>query len=309
MEINGIFIPFRAFIFRVSTEGPVAKRNEVDQLMQRIKEDFESLPRQLQGVARYLEQHRGSIMVRRVNEIAGGCGVHPSAVVRFAQRFGYSGFTQMQAVFRTAYTERTAPSRSYEERIRTVIAQSQPMPAASIAARFIDASRAGLDELSHGLDEKRFDKAVDLLADAENIYVVGVRRSFAIASYIAYALQHTPKRVHLVSGLGGMEQQQIRSIGKGDALIAISFPPYGKETLTCVRVAVERQAKVLAITESDLGPLAQRASVLLKVTEGSAFAFRGLTSTMCLCQALFVALAYRLQLNVEETSEPGEFDD
>jgi DNA-binding MurR/RpiR family transcriptional regulator len=291
MEINGIFIPFRAFILPISTEGPVAKRNEVDQLMQRIKEDFESLPRQLQGVARYLEQHRGN------------------TVVRFAQRFGYSGFTQMQAVFRAAYTERTAPSRSYEERIRSVIAKSQPMPAASIAARFIEASRAGLDELSHGLDEKRFDKAVELLAEAQNIYVVGVRRSFAIASYIAYALQHTPKRVHLISGLGGMEQQQIRSIGKGDALIAISFPPYGKETLTCVRLAVERQAKVLAITESDLGPLAQRASVLLKVTEGSAFAFRGLTSTMCLCQALFVALAYRLQLNVEETSEPGEFDD
>ena len=43
--------------------------------------------------------------------------------------------------------------------------------------------------------------------------------------------------------------------------------------------------------------------------EGSAFAFRSLTSTICLCQALFVALAYRLELNVEETKDRGDDDD
>jgi DNA-binding MurR/RpiR family transcriptional regulator len=183
------------------------------------------------------------------------------------------------------------------------------MTAVEIASRFIDASREGLDELAAEIDETRFQKAVDMLADAENIYVIGVRRSFAIATYIAYALQHTQKRVHLVNGLGGMYREQLRSMGKGDALIAISFPPFGKETLYAMRVAQQHKASVLAITESDLGPLARHSDVLLKVKEGSAFAFRGLTSTMCLCQALFVALAYRLELTVEETIPRGEYDD
>jgi DNA-binding MurR/RpiR family transcriptional regulator len=47
----------------------------------------------------------------------------------------------------------------------------------------------------------------------------------------------------------------------------------------------------------------------LFVKEGSAFAFRSLTSTICLCQALFIALAYRLELNVEESKETGGYDD
>jgi DNA-binding MurR/RpiR family transcriptional regulator len=135
-----------------------------------------------------------------------------------------------------------------------------------------------------------------------------VRRSFAIASYIAYALGHTQKRVHLVDGLGGMHREQIHSIGKGDALIAISFPPYGRETLFCARLARQRKAKVIAISESDFGPLAAHANVLLKVNEGSVFAFRALTSTICLCQALFVALAYRLELKPNETAHSGEYD-
>jgi len=282
----------------------------VDELMQGIAAEFDNLPRQLQSVARYIEQQRANLMVQRINEIAEGSGVHSSAVVRFAQRFGFSGFTEMQALFRNAYTEQVAPARSYQQRIRRVIEDDGGrMTSAQMALRFIDASRLGLDELAAEFDPERFQSAVDLLVKAENIYVVAVRRSFSIASYIAYALQHTNKRVHLITGLGGMHREQIRSIGKNDVLIAISFPPYGKETLFCARVARERHAKVLAVTESELGPLANYADVLLKVQEGSAFAFRALTSTICLCQALFVALTYELELKVEETNRPGEYDD
>jgi DNA-binding MurR/RpiR family transcriptional regulator len=66
---------------------------------------------------------------------------------------------------------------------------------------------------------------------------------------------------------------------------------------------------VLAITDGRLSPLACVADVVLTVKEGSAFAFRSLTATMCLCQALFVALAYKLKLTVEETRDHGEYDD
>ncbi|MHC1480039.1 MurR/RpiR family transcriptional regulator [Frateuria aurantia] len=284
--------------------------NGVDSLMQRIAEEYEALPRQLQKVARYLEQHRSDLVVQRINEIADGCQVHPSAIVRFAQRFGYSGFTEMQAVFRHVYSEQNAPVRSYQQRIRRVIDSDAPaISTADIGLRYIDASRVGLDELAADFDAERFGHAVQLLVQAENIYIVAVRRSFSVASYVAYALRHTAKRVHLIDGLGGMYREQVRSIGKNDVLIAISFPPYGKESLYCSRVAHQHKAKVLAITESELGPLARDASVLLKVHEGGAFGFRALAATMCLCQALFVAMAYELELKVEETTYRGSYDD
>ena len=288
----------------------MSKGSGVEELMQRIAAQFDALPRQQQSVARYVEEQRATIMVQRINEIAEGAGVHPSAVVRFAQRFGYSGYSEMQAVFRSEHTAQVTPVRSYQQRIRRVIeGEDVQMTPAQMALHFIDASRAGLDELATEFDAKSFATAVDLLVKADTIYVVAVRRSFSIATYIAYALQHTPKRVLVVSGLGGMYREQMRSIGKNDVLIAISFPPYGKETLYCARVASQHRAKVLAITESAMGPLARQANVLLTVREGSAFAFRALTSTTCLCQALFVALAYKLELSVEETSSPGEYDD
>jgi len=285
----------------------------VDELMQRIERDYESLPRQLKSVAAYIEQNRANVMMDRTSDIAARCGVHPSAVVRFAQRFGFSGFSDLQAVFRHAYAGQGVTGTSYQQRIRRLIdakaGNASPQLGATVAREFIGACRSGLDELEAGIDDAQFDAAVKMLEQADNLYVVGVRRSFPVASYIVYALQHTRKRVHLVSGLGGMYHEQIRGVKKGDVVIAISFAPYGKETQYCLRVAQHHQAKTLVITDSRLSPLARYANAQLYVKEGSAFAFRSLTSTFCLCQALFIALAYRLELNVEESTDNGEYDD
>ncbi len=106
-----------------------------------------------------------------------------------------------------------------------------------------------------------------------------------MASYIVYALQHTAKRVHLVSGFGGMYREQIRSVKKGDVVIAISFAPYGKETQYCVRAAQHHGAKTLVITDSQLSPLVRHASGA-SAREGGERVRVPLASraTICLCQ-------------------------
>ncbi len=289
--------------------GTVAAATPVDVLLARIAAHYDALPRQLKRVAKYVDEHRASVMVDRTGDIAARCGVQPSAVVRFAQRLGYSGFSEMQAVFRTAYHAQANPQSTYQQRIRTLIARKGVLSGGQVAREFIAGSRGGLEELARDLDAAAIDAAVTLLQKAENIYVVGVRRSFPVAAYIAYALGHTGKRVHLVSDVGGMHREQMASARRNDVVVAISFTPYGRETQACVRDALRSHARTVVITDSRMAPLARDASALFTVKEGSAFAFRSLTSTLCLCQALFVALAYRLELNVEETQDRGDDDD
>lgn len=287
----------------------MAQTMNADRLMQQIAETYESLSKQLKLIANYIEQNRQSMMLQRITDIAAACQVQPSAIVRFAQRFGFAGFSEMQAVFRDAYLPQPVNPANYRQRIRNVIASYDTLRSGELARSFVDASQLGLAELQAGLDDTQFEVAVDMLHKADNIYVVGVRRMFPIASYIAYALQHTQKRVHLISGLGGMYHEQIRSIRENDVLVAISFQPYGKETRYSARVAAQHKARLLVITDSQLSPLARSAHSCLIVREGTAFAFRSLTSTICLCQALFIALAYRLELDIEETRDSGGYDD
>jgi DNA-binding MurR/RpiR family transcriptional regulator len=288
----------------------MADRTPIDALLQKIAGEYDSLSRQLKVIAAYIERNRSSMALKRISDIATDCDVQPSAIVRFAQRFGFRGFSEMQEVFRQSFAEQASASQNYQQRIRSLIAiRNKKIAIGDMTHEFINASRSGLDDLLTSIDDEQMEAAVNLLQKADNIYVVGVRRAFPIASYIAYAMQHTNKRVHMVSGLGGMFREQVHSMRERDVMIAISFAPYGKETQYCARIARLHQARLLVITDSKLSPLARDADARLTVAEGSAFAFRSLASAICLCQALFIALAYRLELDLDESRDQGGYDD
>lgn len=271
--------------------------NRVDDLIQRVAREYEDLSKQLKVIAQYITENRQKMVVVRIREVADACDVQPSAVVRFAQRFGFSGYSELQAVFRDAYSSGATPG-SYQQRLQAVISEHPAqMKSVELARSFLDTCQEGIAALSEGLDERAFDKAVTILQNAEHIYVMGVRRMFPVASYLGYALLKTRKRVIMVDGLGGLYKEQIEGVSKGDVLISISMSPYGAETRYCTELAAERDATVVAITDSSLSPISRVAAVTLSVHESEAYFFRALACTMSLAQALFIALAYRLEIN------------
>ena len=279
------------------------QRPTADQLIKRISGEFDNLSKQLKVIALHIEKNRDHIGIEGIQELARQCEVQPSAVVRFAKHFGFSGFSELQAIFRDNLSRQLAPSRNYKSRIRDLI-ESGPRSLSSvdIAKEFLAGSVAGMHELESSLDAAAFKKAVDLLVDADCIWIAASRRSFPIAAYLDYALQHTDKRISLVSGLGSMHGGQMRSVRKGDVMIAISFSPYAEETLSVARLAVERGARLLALTDSRMSPLAKMAHVSLVVQDNSTLGFRSLSSTMGLAQSLFIALAYSLELPYATTT-------
>jgi DNA-binding MurR/RpiR family transcriptional regulator len=288
---------------------PVKKAKlNVEQLIKHISSDYEVLSKQLKVIARHVEQHRDHIGLDGIQEVARQCNVQPSAVVRFAKHFGYSGFSEMQAIFREGISRQLAPNRNYKTRIRDIIESGAGgLSSVEIASEFLAGSLAGMRELQSSLHGPSFKKAVELLSESDNIWITASRRSFPIAVYLDYALQHTDKRIGLVSGMGSMQLGQMRSVRKNDVIVAISFSPYAEETISVVKLAVDRGAKLIAITDSRMSPLAKLAQVALIVQDNSTFGFRSLTSTMGLAQSLFIALAYTLELPYKShTPEPKQ---
>lgn len=268
-----------------------------DQLVKRISSEYESLSRQLKVIALHIEKNRDHVGIEGIQELARQCGVQPSAVVRFAKHFGFSGFSELQAVFRENLSRQLAPSRNYKTRIRDLIESGTgTLSSADIAREFLAGSVAGMQELAANLDAAALKKAVDLLCGADCIWIMASRRSFPIAAYLDYALQHTDKRIGLLTALGSMQQGQLRSVRKGDVMIAISFAPYAEETIDVAKAAAERGAKLVAISDSRMSPLAKLANVSLVVQDNSTLGFRSLSSTMGLAQSLFIAMAYTLEL-------------
>ena len=61
-----------------------------------ITREYPGLSGRFQQIARFFTQNPNAVALESINAVAAGCGVHPSALVRFAQHIGYSGFKQMQ---------------------------------------------------------------------------------------------------------------------------------------------------------------------------------------------------------------------
>lgn len=265
-----------------------------------VRAGFAPLSKQLKTIARHVEQHGERLALEGVQATAERCGVQPSAVVRFAKHFGFSGYSEMQALFRAGAVRQLAPNRDYQDRIRELIVPGGPALAGTrLAHEVIQGSIESLQALQRGLPDAPFDAAVDLMLDAPALWLAASRRSFPVGAYLAYALQHTAKPVHWLHGLGAMQKGELRALGAGDVMLAVSFAPYAAETLELVEAALERGARLVALTDSQLSPLAARADVVLLAQDGATFGFRSLTSTLCLAQSLFLALACRMELAYE----------
>ena len=271
-------------------------------LIKAIAHDFEMLSRQLKSIARHVEQHRSQLGIQSIQEVATLCEVQPSAVVRFAKHFGFTGFTALQKLFRDGLAQQISPSRNYQSRIRQAIESgARDLSSAEIAHALIGGGIVGMEELQRSLQEPAFEDSVNLLAQADSIWLMASRRSFAVSTYLAYALQHTDKRIHHITSSGSMQEGQLRGMRPQDVLIAVSFAPYAEETESIVRQAHVRGARIIAITDSRLSPLARFATCSLLVQETSVFGFRALTNSMAVAQSLFLALAYRLELDYQPT--------
>jgi len=283
----------------------VAPKLTVDALLTRISAEYDALSKQLKVIARRVEQNRHHLGIIGIRDLAAQCEVQPSAIVRFAKHFGFSGFTEMQRIFRAGLAEQLALNRNYEERIGKVIESGgRDLSSLDIANEFLGSGIAGMQQLRKRLDSRSFNAAVSLLARSDTIWLVGSRRSFSVAVYLDYALQHTDKRIMLMSAIGSMQYDQVRAVRKNDVMIAISFRPYAEETVKIAKEAVKRGARLFGITDSRMSPLARDAQVAFIVEDNPTLGFRSLSSTMGLAESLFIALAYRLELPHLPTKRP-----
>lgn len=258
-----------------------------DDLRRAILDRHAGLPKRLAQVARHALDHPDRMALSTVAELAADAGVQPSTLVRFAQSFGYSGFSELQAVCRTRLRARWP---DYRERLDLVKAGNGVDPG-RILERSIDTAARSIAYLQHGLTAVDFEAAAAALANAKHIYIIGQRRAFPVATYLAYALGKLEFPTILIDNVGGIADVQAAQIGATDALIAISFSPYTPSTLEIAAWAAKRGAALVAVTDSAFSPLSAGARARLEVAEADFGAFRSLSATMALAMALAITAA------------------
>ena len=256
-----------------------------------ISHAYPGLPRQLQRIARFALERPNELALGTVAAVAEAAQVQPSSLIRFANALDFSGFSEMQQLFRGHLLER---SGSYRERIDQLRRRGPAGGKASVLHQFVGEAVAELGYLEESVRAADISAAVKLICRASRVHVLAQRRAFPVAAYLSYALIQLELKTYLLDGMGGMLGESLRNVARDDVLVVTSFHSYSPEVVDAAAAAQARGIAVIAITDSALSPLKPSARVCFELGPASDRAFRSLVAPLCLAQALVVTAGHHL---------------
>jgi hypothetical protein len=209
-----------------------------EELRAAILARYSDLSKRMQQIGRHILDHPNDFALETLAVIAERSGVQPSAIVRFAQAFGYEGASQMQRLFRDGLISNNA-ALGYADRVRQLgrAADERRVEPDDLLAEFVEGNVLALNNLLQTTDVADLKAAVDAIADAGAVGVVGFRRSFPVASYLAYSLFQAEKRAFFIDGVGGLARQQLHGDRRGRPADRGEFPSlFGRD-------GIDRQSK------------------------------------------------------------------
>lgn len=248
-------------------------------------------------IAKYILNNYDKAAFMTAGKLGKIVGVSESTVVRFAAELGYDGYPSMR--------------KALQEMIRNRLTSVQRIEVAKdmindtdLVKSIIGSDIQNLQATMDLLKEDNFNKLVDLIVEAKNVYIVGMRTSTALASFLGLYLNLLRGGVNVVQDTAASEiYEQIIRIGEGDLFIGISFPRYSSHTVDAMEFAKKMGAQTAAITDSSASPLDGIAEVCLHAKSDMVSFLDSLVSPMSLINAIIVAVGVRNKKQISGTFE------
>lgn len=234
----------------------------------------------------YITENYDKAAFMTASKLGEKVGVSESTVVRFATEMGFKGYPELQKELQQMIKSKlTAVQRM--EVSSTLIGEQDAIK--KVLNGDIELIRDTLEQIS----TEEFSKAVQTINNARKIYILGVRSSASLASFLYFYLNPVFENVVLIDTSSGSEMfEQMFRISEEDVCVAISFPRYSKQTINALRFINDRGSKIIAITDSADSPIAEYADNILVAKSDMVSVVDSLVAPLSLINALIVAVTF-----------------
>ena len=269
-------------------------------IITRMNEKFMKMSKGHKAVASYISDHYEQAVFMTAAKLGETVGVSESTVVRFASGLGYDGYPEFQKELESWVKNKL----NTVQKIGTKYGKSTQ---SEILSSVLNADIEKIQDTLVSLDAVAFEAAVDIILEAETVYLVGVRSCEPLADFLHFYLNMIRGNIVLVktTSVTEMFEQMIR-IGDKDAIVGISFPRYSMRTLKAMEFANDRNAKVITVTDSIHSPMNLYSSCNLLARSDMVSIVDSLVAPLSLINALVVALCLKAPDEVKENLETLE---
>jgi len=217
---------------------------------------YKGLSRNQRKVADYILNNMNESAFLSVIDIGDKCGASKATVVRFAQSIGFEGFIEFRNVLHAAVQTKF----SYMERF-PLLADSDKETIYEVAQQEVK----NINQTMESLSLESFNAIIDLFQKSNCIYTYGHGISALMSQVLAYSLNQVSVQARSMVSSHLSFEEQVMFLGPKDTLVLFSFPPYSKSTLDAARLAAEKGAKVVAITDARSAPIVPLTNINLFV--------------------------------------------
>ncbi len=267
----------------------------ISNLLVRIDLSRKSFSKGQRRIASYIEEHYDEAAFMTAARLGEVVGVSESTVVRFATQIGYDGYPFLQKAMQEMIRDKLNSMQRIEVTTGR-IGDNDVLE--SVLNQDIDKIKRTLEEISR----EDFQRAVDAIINAENIYVFGVKSASHIAGFFAYYLDLIFGSVHVLDSTSKTTTyEKLFRISDKDVMIGISFPRYSNMAVDAMNFAHERGAQVIAITDSMISPLVANADEVLLARSDIASVVDTLVAPLSLINALLVAIVIERKEEIIQT--------
>ncbi|MFD3157139.1 MurR/RpiR family transcriptional regulator [Haloimpatiens sp. FM7330] len=263
-------------------------------LMRTIQIKFPRLSKGQKLIAEYILKHYDKAAFMTAAKLGDSVGVSESTVVRFANELGFSGYPKLQKALQELIKNKLTTVQRIELS-NDLITEHNALK--GVLKSDIENIRATLEKINHNT----FEEVVENLFKAKKIYIIGLRSSTALSEFLGFYLNLILDNVKIVGyGMSDIFEQMI-GVEEGDLVIGIGFPRYATRTIEVLDFARSRKAKVVAITDSLLSPLAARADYTLIAQSNMASFVDSLVAPLSVINALIIAVGLREKEKISST--------
>ena len=269
-------------------------------LLKRINNLCGNFSKGQKKIADYLVKNYDKAAFMTASQLSETISVSCSTVVRFAVELGYDGYPMLQ--------------RALQELVRTNLTALQRMEMTSsrvgsqnLLSTILNFDIMKIKQTLEEIDYDAFNSAVETILSADKIYIMGVRSSASLASFLGFYMNLIFDNIRLIQTTSASEIfEQILRVSSNDAVIGISFPRYSARTIKAMEYAKNQGAKIIAITDSEISPLTPIATHALIASTDIASLADSLVAPLSVINALIAALGMKKKESVHKTFDELE---
>jgi len=271
------------------TGGPLARP---------IVDAFDTLPPKLQLAARYILDRPDDVALLSMREQARHAGVPPATMTRLAQRLGLDGYDAVRALYAGAVRDGTLDfagraGAGFAGKAGAQVEAQKRRGERALAADMVHSLGQEIARLAEPKALDRLVAAANRLHKARRIYCLGLRACHSAAWHFHYMLSLLSDKTMMLDDAGGTGLDALRDAGRGDVVLAASVEPYARATIEAARYAAGEGVPVVALTDSEVSPLAQLASATILVATDSPSFFHSMTPLLAVTEILAALVAGR----------------